>query len=94
MESDFTQRQTIILHVQMNIVSTIVLSLSSKLHPQCHVTPNAQPHQDKELVKVMENVYVGGDGLGLMQNTSYPELLRTELWLIIVQKHVITLMTI
>ena len=44
------------------------------------MTPNAQPYQDKELVKVMENVFVGGDGLGLMHNTSYQELLKTELW--------------
>ena len=52
----------------------------SQLHLLRHVTPNAQPHQDKELVKVMENVFVGGDGLGLMHNTSYQELLKTELW--------------
>ena len=52
----------------------------SQLHLLCHVTLNAQPHQDKELVKVMENVFVGGDGLGLMLNTSYQELLKTELW--------------
>ena len=52
----------------------------SQLHLLRHVTPNAQPHQDKEFVKVMENVFVGGDGLGLMHNTSYQELLKTELW--------------
>ena len=44
------------------------------------MTPNAQPHQDKELVKVMENVFVGGDGLGQMQNTYYLDCAKIEYW--------------
>ena len=62
------------------VVHQCLIFVLSQLHLLHHVTPNAQPHQDKELVKVMENVFVGGDGLGLMHNTYYLDCAKIEYW--------------
>jgi len=42
------------------------------------VTPNAQEARDH--VRVMDAVFVGGAGLGLMQRTSHQGCAKTEYW--------------